>query len=289
VGESRQGRMAAVEVGRSQHHTIDIDDDQSLDETFMPEFFEEVGQIKNLLSLLRSNVRLLQELYHRQAVSAISQKTETERLLESSNLTASQIRSRLNKLKQDTAALPSENPQKKTKSSIAGTLTKKFFEIQEEYSTVQTNYKNQYREKIERQAQIIKPNVTREEIEKMMEGNTDFFTLNESHTEAKNALMEIQEQQRGLQQLEKSFHELNQLFLELRSAADLDSDALLDLRSDTSQAAQYTHDAIVSVSKAEEYASLRRKRIVLVTASVITVLLIVMGVAAAIIINELNI
>jgi t-SNARE complex subunit (syntaxin) len=257
----------------------------------MPEFFEEVGQIKNLLSLLRNNVRLLQEIYHRQAVTADFQKNsiEIERLLDSSNLTAGQIRTRLNKLKQETASLPAENPQKKTRTNLHGTLTKKFFEIQEEYNTVQINYKNQYREKIERQAQIIKPDVTREEIEHVMQGETDFFTVDDdSHMQAKNALMEIQEQQRGLQQLEKGFQELNQLFIELRATTEVKSEAIADILSNTSNTVMYSQEAVVSVTKAEEYASQRRKRIILITSSFITILLIVMGIAVAIIINNCN-
>jgi len=286
--------MAAVEAEReiqreNAHTLIDIEDDEEDGGSYMPEFFEEVGQIKNLMSLLRSNVRLLQENYHKQAISATSQKSEIERLLESSNLTAGQIRTRLNKLKQDIAALPAENPQKKTKSSMHGTLMKKFLEIQEESNTVQHNYKNQFREKIQRQAQIIKPNVSNEEIEQMMQGGTDLFSVNDEHTQAKNALMEIQEQQRDLQKLEKGFHELNQLFIELRAASDVNSEALEDITSDTSSSVQYSQDAIVSVTKAEEYAAQRRRRIILVTSSVVTILLIVLAIAGALIVNELNI
>lgn len=50
-----------------------------------------------------------------------------------------------------------------------GTLTQKFLELAQEYQEVQTNYKNKYQEKIERQYKIAKPDATQDEIEEAIE------------------------------------------------------------------------------------------------------------------------
>jgi len=39
-------------------------------EAFMPEFFEEVGQIKTLMSLIRRNIKAIQDEYNKQQWSA---------------------------------------------------------------------------------------------------------------------------------------------------------------------------------------------------------------------------
>lgn len=52
---------------------------------------------------------------------------------------------------------------------MQGTLTQKFLELAQEYQEVQSNYKNKYQEKIERQYKIVKPDATQEEIEEIIE------------------------------------------------------------------------------------------------------------------------
>jgi len=58
----------------------------------LPEFFEEVGQIKTLMSLIRRNIKTVQDIYQKQALSADSKlmTSELESLLESTNASANQ-------------------------------------------------------------------------------------------------------------------------------------------------------------------------------------------------------
>eukprot|EP01103_Thecamoeba_quadrilineata_P020582 TRINITY_DN8917_c0_g1_i1.p1 TRINITY_DN8917_c0_g1~~TRINITY_DN8917_c0_g1_i1.p1 ORF type:complete len:293 (+),score=67.74 TRINITY_DN8917_c0_g1_i1:65-943(+) len=274
-------------------HTIDIDDEP--EDVNMPEFFEEVGQIKTLISLIRGNIKAIQEIYTKQSLNASDSQNskELEALLESTNSAATQIKTRLNKMKQETTSLSAENSQKKTRTNLHGTLLKKFLEIRDEYESIENNYKERFRERIQRQAQIIKPDVTNEEIEQMMKGGTNVFVdqslVQDKHGNAKNALMNIQEQQRDLQQLEKGFQELSQLFLELRAQADSSNQEFATVQSEFSQSVVYNQDAIDDVSKAEEYAARRRRRIAIITSSAITVGLIIVVLTIVLLYNNLNI
>jgi len=100
---------------------IDIEDENE-GAGFMPEFFDEVGQIKTLISLIRLNIKSIQEAYNKQVWGSIDSpknQKELEQLLEATNTAANQVRTRLNKMKQENSKLPAENPQKKNSNKHA--------------------------------------------------------------------------------------------------------------------------------------------------------------------------
>jgi hypothetical protein len=57
---------------------IDIDDEND-GAGFMPEFFDEVGQIKTLISLIRLNIKSIQEAYNKQVWGSIDSPKKSER------------------------------------------------------------------------------------------------------------------------------------------------------------------------------------------------------------------
>jgi syntaxin 1B/2/3 len=267
---------------------IDIDDDEGAG--LMPEFFDEVGQIKTLISLIRLNIKSIQEAYNKQVWGSIDSpknQKELEQLLEATNTAANQVRTRLNKMKQENSKLPAENQQKKTRTNMHSTLLNKFMTLMREYQSLQANYKERYREKLQRQAEIVKPGITNEEVEQMMHSGTEYFAdqmlSDEKHTSAKGALVHIQEQSRELQQLEKSIQELNQLFVDLAAATEVSSGSIDEVTSTLNQSVMETSVAIANVDKANEYAMQRRRRLALLISSVVTVILVIVAIIGGLI------
>jgi len=267
---------------------IDIDEDN--DGMHMPEFFDEVGQIKTLISLIRLNIKSIQEAYNKQVWGSIDSpknSKELEQLLESTNSAANQVRTRLNKMKQDNSKLPAENPQKKTRTNMHTTLLKKFMALIQEYQNLQANYKERYRERLERQAHIVKPGITKEEVDQMMQSGTEYFAdqmlSDDKHTMAKSALVNIQEQQRDLQHLEKSIQELNQLFIDLSAAVDTSTDKISSVQATVNESVVYTSEGVTQLNKAEEYAMARRRRLALLISSIVTVILVILAIIAAVV------
>jgi len=256
-----------------------------------PEFFEEVGQIRSLTSLIRRNVKSIQEAYNKQAWSSVdksSQKTdELEELMESTNSAANKVRNKLKSMKAANEALPSEDPQKKTRTHIHNVLTQKFISLITEYQTLQNNYKEKFRERVQKQAEIVKPGVTRDEVDEMIDTGSGIFAdqiLTESkHTEAKNALLQIQEQQRDLKQLEKSIQELNQLFIDMQTIVEASSENITRLEANVNESVAYSSASVQHLVVANEYANVRRKRIAMTLAAILLVILVVVGVIAALV------
>jgi len=112
------------ELNRKAPLEVVVDSNDDLSETqgsLSPEFFEEVGQIRSLTSLIRRNVKSIEEAYNKQAWSSAdknSQKTdELEELMESTNSAASKVRTKLKVMKSANDALTGEDPQKKNTNS----------------------------------------------------------------------------------------------------------------------------------------------------------------------------
>jgi len=283
---SELNRTAPVEV------VVDSNDDLSETQgSLSPEFFEEVGQIRSLTSLIRRNVKSIEEAYNKQAWSSAdknSQKTdELEELMESTNSAASKVRTKLKVMKSANDALPGEDPQKKTRTHIHNVLTQKFISLISEYQTLQNNYKDKFRERVQKQAEIVKPGISRDEVDQMISTGSAVFSdqmlSDQKHSESKNALLQMQEQQRDLKQLEKSIHELNQLFIDMQNIVESSSDSITHLENNINQSVQITGTSVTHLVKANEYANIRRRRIAFTLLAILLLLLIVAGVIAALV------
>lgn len=77
-------------------------EEDKADDEFMKEFFEVVGEIKSAMALIRKNLRSIEESYNQSLVAlnveqGARNSEELEKLIESTNLAAADVR---NKLKQ---------------------------------------------------------------------------------------------------------------------------------------------------------------------------------------------
>jgi len=249
----------------------------------LPEFFEEVGQIKTLMSLIRRNIKTVQDIYQKQALSADSKlmTSELESLLDSTNASANQIRNKLKEMKQDIDK--SDDAQKRIRSNMHSTLTKKFLEIMTEYQTLQTQYKEKIHERVKRQAEIVKPNISNEEVTKIINSGSsdalfsDQVVTVDRHSEAKNALIYIQEEQRGLKNLERSILELQQLFIDFQAASDTHSANITELDVVTSETAIGVQQGVTHLAIANEYAQTRRRRVAALITTVTFIFLCIVG------------
>jgi len=240
------------------------------------------------MSLIRTNILKIQEIYDKQSWSSPldnSQKTnntqQLEELLESTNLSSSQIRNRLKTLKEQNDALPAENAQKRIRSNMHAVLSKKFLVLLQEYQSIQNSYKEKSRERFHRQAEIVQPGVSREQVDSMLEssgGNMDYFgdklLSDKKHGEAKNALMAIQEQQRDLKHLEKNIQELHQIFLDMSLLVESSTETMVKVQLDISDTTLIGENAIKHLKKAEEHVMQKRRKMAILASGIGAVVLI---------------
>jgi len=260
------------------------EEDNDENEKYMPEFFAEVGNVKTSMSLIRRNLKAIQDAYEKQSVSVSNQSNELDELMDATNSASGQIRTALRKMKEETDSLEPTNPQKRVRINMHAVLTKKFMSLLNEYQTIQTQFRDKTKAKLIRQATIVKPGVTEAEIEVMLNSGGDLFgdkiMAETKHTEAKNALKMIQEQQRDLQHLEEHLHELHQMFIEMGTMVELATENITktEIIMDTSHLNALAAAKNVSIAHGHEQS--RRRKILLVTTVILTLLLVAAGVVA---------
>jgi len=146
-----------------------------------------------------------------------------------------------------------------------GTLTRKFLDLMQEYQEVQTKFKNKYRERVERQYKIAKPDATQEEIDEALEsGNTQIFQKQildmQHHQQAKEALIYIESRHRDIMRLEQSIRELHQLFLDMAILVESQGELIDQIEYNVSQSVAYTKEAVNQLHQANQLQKKSRKK-----------------------------
>jgi len=242
-------------------------------DTFLKEFFEEVNSIKTGMAQIRKNIRLIEETYSQSLVTVgieQGQKTseELERLIDATNLSASDVRNKLKEMDQDIKKASKQekgSAQYRIKTNMHQTLTRKFLELMKEYQEVQTKYKNKYREKIERQYRIVKPNATQEEIDEAIDsGSVQPFQQslldNKKHEAAKDALAYIESKHKDILRIEQSIQELHQLFLDMAILVEAQGELIDQIEYNVSQSVAYTKEGVKELRKANRMQKKSRKK-----------------------------
>lgn len=170
-----------------------------------------------------------------------------------------------------------------------GNLTKKFVDVVGEYQEIQTKYKNKYRDRLERQYKIVKPNATGEEIEKVLESGADTsglfaqqILMGPQHAEAKRALYDIQERHQDIVKIEKSILELHQLFLDMAVLVDAQGDMINQIEHYVQSAADHTNKGVDQMKKAVKSQRKSRKKMCCIM-FLLLVLIIVVGIVISVV------
>jgi len=259
-------------------------------EGFMQEFFDEVTSIKGGMAAIRKNIKAIEEFSSQSLMSVgIESKGngELEKLIESTNITASDVRNKLKEMDAENKKMSSkekESAQFRIRTNVHGTLTKKFLELMQEYQEVQTKYKNKYRERVERQYKIVKPEATQEEIDEALDsGNTQVFAEKildkQRHSQAKDALAYIENKHREILALEQSIMELHQLFLDMAILVEAQGELIDQIEYNVQQSVAFTAEGVIQLKKANKLAKKSRKKI----CCLIIILLIVLGVVGGVV------
>lgn len=289
VAPGNKGDDSTERDDESQKDEVEMGEHTAEADEFMKEFFEEVNSIKQGLAQIKKNVRQIEDTYG-QALVAVGleqgnkSSEELERLIDDTNLAATDVRNRLKEM--DAANKKSASKEKGTaqyriKTNMHGTLARKFMDQMAEYQEVQTKFKNKFRERVERQYRIVKPEATQEEIQEALEsGNTQIFAkeiLNQRHSQAKDALNYIENRHKDILRLEQSIKELQQLFFDMAILVEAQGELIDQIEYNVSQAGAYTKEAVKNLRDANKYQKRSRKKMCCIIGILLAVIIIIVG------------
>lgn len=256
---------------------------------FMASFFDEVNEVKKVMATIRHNVKLVEQ-NHGECLIAISgeqtkeSRARLEQLMKETNDCAQKVRSRLKGMDQENKDFAKRNEgssEARIRANMHGTLTRKFVDLMAEYQEIQTKYKNKYRDRVERQYRIVKPNAEQSEIAQVLddpEASENIFAnqLNRSagHAAARNALADIQERHQDIKRLEASISELHQLFLDMSVLVETQGELLDQIEYTVGQSVNYTGKAVEELRTAGKYQRKVRKKMCCVIIVLLVILII---------------
>lgn len=266
------GPEVDVEAGIELPSTGEETTTAAQQQQFMSDFFDEVNEIKQAMNNIRNHMKQIDECYSQSLVATnINEQQKAseqlERLIDSANFEASKVRNKLKEMDSETKGLKNAegSAEWRVRSNMHGSLTRKFLELMAEYQELQTKYKNKYKDRVERQIKMVKPEATEADIEQVLESGTanQIFAeqiLDKRHSQAKDALAYVENRHRDIIKLEQSIQELHRLFLDMAILVEAQGELIDQIEYNVSQSVNYTKIGLQELRNANKYARRSRKK-----------------------------
>ncbi|RIA87796.1 t-SNARE [Glomus cerebriforme] len=191
------------------------------------EFFKEVNAIQEMIRNIKENMSGIEALHKRTLVTVTDDESsrmsrQLDLLISETSRIAGQISNKLALMEQNNKVLPTGQDQTQMRLSHHATLAKSFIDTMTTYRRMQMENEKKYKERIVRQFRIVKPDVTQQDIDQLLnEESGPIFTsqiLSKTQSEQSRAILtEVQDRQRDIIRIEKSIAELNKMFSEVQA------------------------------------------------------------------------
>ncbi|KAI9011218.1 t-SNARE, partial [Gaertneriomyces semiglobifer] len=240
----------------------------------MQSFFNQISAIRDQISVIQTNITTIATL-HQKAMNTISEEEshrtqqEIEGVMDKTNKLTQDIRTKIKKLDEENKSMvkkPDAQSQSDARIRISqhSSLLKKFLDTVQQYKDTQQKFQDKYKQRLQRQFLIVKPNATEEEIEKVMDGKQGPIFAQEikmtgQRREAQRALDDIQERHRDILRIEQSIIELQQLFMDMAVLVSAQGDMLNQIDIHVSNAVDYTEAGTQELTKAVKLQKKARK------------------------------
>ena len=261
-------------------------------EGFMGDFFREVESVQANIATIKRNVRTIQGLSNEIIVGAAgeeanSRKTaELDGLITETNKVVHATRDKLKAMAEENkkadgkkSATPAEI---RIRTNMHGTLCQKFTAVARAYGDVQSAYQNSTRERLARQCKVVRPELTDEEIEAVVETGDDAvfrdaILEHDLRDKARQALSYVENKHNDIVRLNNSIMELHQLFLDMSVLVAQQGELIDEIEDNCNMAAEYTSQGVKAIREAAVIQKKSRKKlcVIIILVVVVVVILIV--------------
>jgi len=257
----------------------------------MAAFYSEISSIQDTLRTFNENVAQISDLHSRSLnnmddAAAQRNAAQLDELVEETSALSTTLKRRVKALE----AQGGSGRDGQIKKQQAAFVKSKFVEAIQNYQSVEQQYRTKYKQRMERQFKIVKPDATPDEIRAVVndEQGGQIFSqalMNSRYTESRAAYREVQERHEDIKRIEKTLAELAQLFNDMSVLVEQQDETINVIQSqaqgvekDTEAGLQYTEKAVTSARAA------RKKRWICFFIALI--LLIVVGVVVGIVVKN---
>lgn len=191
----------------------------AVDTDTMSAFYNEISSIQDSLRTFNDNVGRISDLHTRSLNNtddAVAQRNtaELEDLVADTSALSNVLKRRIKSLEKQGA--PGRDGQ--IRKQQTGLVKSKFVEAIQNYQTVEQQFRQRYKQRLERQYKIVKPDATAEEVRAVVEEDNGGQVFSQAlmnsnrYGESRAAYREVQERHADIQKIERTLTELAQLF-----------------------------------------------------------------------------
>ncbi|KAI7884104.1 t-SNARE [Lichtheimia hyalospora FSU 10163] len=212
----------------------------------MEGFLQEVEHLKTDINVVNENIDVIEHLHNSALVSYSDNQwnqlsNELEQLQTKVRAQNNGLKIRITALGRSVAANASEANIRKTQSEA---VRKRFLETIRRYQDIENGYRQKFRQRVERQIRIVKPEATEEEIDHIMESdqNTQLFTQSilkaGRQAQSRAVLSEVQSRHDDIKRIEKTLLELHDLFQDMQMLVSQQGEVIVEIERNAETAAQ---------------------------------------------------
>lgn len=237
----------------------------------MQGFFAEVESIQDDIKLLNSNIQSVGELHSRRlATTDESQQANstaqlTQLTAQTSSLTQS-LRNRITKLNDTNKRSKKGDPDFNVRKTQIGSLQSSFKRALEEYNLVEKRSRDKYRQRMERQIKIVKPDATQDEIRAAFDDNSGGQIFSQALVQsrqsgARAAFAEVQSRNLDLRKIEETMTQLAQMMQDMAMLILEQDESVIAIEDNANKTSGDMAQGLVETQKAVKSArSARTKR-----------------------------
>lgn len=250
----------------------------------MDKFFEDMEEIRGLLSDLESHVEEVRSKYRTIISSARPDenlKHELDDIMSLVKRTANKVKTKLKILEQNLEENSKDrfNAEYRIQKIQHSALTRKFVDVMTQYNTIQTDYRDKCKRIMQRQLQISGKNLEDEELEEMLEkGNLSVFTegIILDTQAAKQQLADIEERHADIVKLEKSIKDLHDMFMDMALLISNQGITIDNIEKNVEASTDYVATAREEVVQARQYQWKALKKKVCIIVFLILLLIVIL-------------
>jgi len=250
-------------------------------------FYAEISSIQEDIRAFYGQVTEIGQLHSKSLSSVEDKQRQDEQHLAS---LTEDTRSLSNNLKLRIKELERRHGNDSRLKQQIGLVKSKFIEAIQHYQTVEKEFRQKYKQRVERQLRIVKPDATSEEISAASVADTQIFQQalmsSNRYGESRAAFREAQERNEDIKRIEKTITELAQLFNDMSILVE-QQDETIHIIEDQAEAAQRDLETGVKhTEKAVDSARAARKKRLICFIICLIILLVVAAIVAVVIVTN---
>ncbi|KII88608.1 hypothetical protein PLICRDRAFT_111520 [Plicaturopsis crispa FD-325 SS-3] len=232
----------------------------------MSEFYGEISSIQDSLRTFNDNVARISDLHSRSLnnmddAAADRNARQLDGLVEDTSALSSTLKRRIKDLERKGGSGRDGQIRKQQTALVKS----KFVEAIQGYQTVEQQYRQRYKQRMERQFKIVKPDATPEEVKAVVNDDQGGQIFSQAlmnsnrYGQANAAYREVQERHEDIKRIEKTLGELAQLFNDMSVLVEQQDETInvietqaAGVEKDTEVGLGYTEKAVTSARAARK-------------------------------------